>query len=165
VAREGQLRTLRQPQELYGEIARFEAEVASGAAPAGAPVRWRDAAAAVGLAAALWILFVPGSTVGQATFAAPVVVEKIPAEYELEAIEPAEVQVTLSGPRRLLYLGGGQRCEVRVDALLARLGRRTFRIEEDAVEAPEGLEVVRVRPESVRVSLRRRDDAAAAGEG
>jgi uncharacterized protein (TIGR00159 family) len=162
VARQGGLRTLWQPQELSGELVRFEAAVAPPGSRRARTLRWREAALALGVSIALWLLFVPGSALDEATFPVPVVVEKIPAEYELEAVEPAEVDVTLSGPRRLLVLAGG-RCEVRVDALLARLGRRTFRVGEDDVEHPEGLEVVRVRPDSVRVSLRRRADAAPPG--
>jgi uncharacterized protein (TIGR00159 family) len=163
VARQGGLRTLWQPQELSGELVRFEAAVAPPGTRRASTLRWREAALALGIAVALWLLFVPGSTVDEASFPAPVVVEKIPDEYELEAVEPAEVEITLSGPRRLLVLAGGRRCQVRVDALLARLGRRTFRLGKEDVDHPEGLEVVRVRPDSVRVSLRRRADAAPPG--
>jgi hypothetical protein len=43
---------------------------------------------------------------------------------------------------------------VRVDAYLARLGRRTFTLDEDSVRHPELLEVVSIEPEKIKLSLR-----------
>ena len=55
----------------------------------------------------------------------------------------------------------------RVDALLAKLGRRTFQLDLDQVETTRGIEGVGVEPPSVRISLRAggRDAAVPAETG
>jgi hypothetical protein len=90
----------------------------------------------------------------------PVVVEKLPAEYVLEAIEPSEVEVTLSGLRRGLFFRSGEDTALHIDALLVKLGRRTFQVTPELVRAPAGLEAVSVQPSQVRLSVRSSDGAA-----
>jgi hypothetical protein len=115
--------------------------------------RIRDALLAVGIAAGLWVVLVPGSVVTEVEVDAPVVVEKLPSELRLEGVEPKGVRVRLTGRRRDLVLARSGSVEVRVDALLARLGRRTFKITPELVERPEGLEVTDISPERVKISI------------
>ncbi len=170
VAVEGQLRTLRRPEDLTPELRRFLAEPA---AEARGPARrrrlravWRDAAVAIGIALGLWVVFVPGSTIGQATFEAPVEVDNMPEGWTIDTVEPGEVAVTLSGPRRSLYLASRGELAVQVDALLVQLGRRTFSIGPDSVRHPEGLSVVQIDPQAVKISVSRTPpNGAASTEG
>jgi diadenylate cyclase len=159
VARDGHLRTLAQPAELTGELRAFQALLAPASPTRTA--RWRGAArhapeagAALALAAALWIVRVPGAAMDEVVRSVPVIVDKLPEGYELESVDPREVQVTLSGLRRDLFLRAGQPVEVHVDALLAKLGRRTFRIGPDQVATPPRIDVVAVQPDEVRLSVR-----------
>ena len=46
-----------------------------------------------------------------------------------------------------------------MDALLARLGRRTFQITPALVEHPEGLEVTSIRPDRVKISIGKAEGA------
>ncbi len=120
---------------------------------------WRDragmdAALAAAGALALWIVFVPGSALTEVTVPAHVSVTNLPDDLELESVEPTEVSVTLRGLRRNLVLSEPDQVAVRVDAYLARMGRRTFALEEDSVRRPDGLDVVAVHPERVKVSVR-----------
>lgn len=165
VAHGGRIRVLREPQALLGEIRRFLEEIAP---PEGERSRlrgtlgyWREGLAAVGLAAGLWAMVVPGSEFVEVERPAPVVVQNLPAGFELERIQPESVTVTLSGQRRDLYFADPNRLHVRVDALLVQLGRRTFQISEDQVEHPENLSVVGVEPTSVKLFVRPAGEATA----
>jgi len=164
VARDGELR---RPQDLLAELVRFE-QVAAPPSPAtgwkAAGASWREGLLALALASALWVVRVPGSSVEEFVRSAPVVIEKLPAEFVLESVEPAEVQVRLAGRRRNLLFRPVDGVEVRVDALLAKLGRRTFQVTTDEVRAPADLEVRGVEPSQVRLSLRARE-AEAPGAG
>lgn len=153
---EGRLRRLARPEDAAAEIRAFAGRT-GGAAASGAkrPAlrEWRDAALAVGLAILLWVLLVPGGDRIQVEYSVPVVVDKLPEGYRLESVDPPEVRVVLMGPRRVVYLTGPAAIEVHVDALLAQLGRRTFRIDAEAVQHPDELNVVDVEPTSVKLSL------------
>jgi len=165
VAKEGQL------YPLSLETERFPKDIDSaldGQNPAGrrstarfaAP--WRSAAelfvaGAVGVA--LWFVFSSGGEVSQRVLRAPVLVDNIHPDYELESVKPKEVEITLSGLRPDLYLLDPTIVDVRLDAFLVGIGRRTFQIYEAQVRHPEHLEVQSISPDSVTVRVRRLDDS------
>ena len=155
VARDGAIRVLARPQDLAHELLAMR-----GAREEEARQPWWrdragvDAVLAAAGALALWIVFVPGSAPTEVTVPAAVTVTNLPDDLELESVEPEQVQVTLRGLRRDLVLSEPDQVGVRVDAYLARMGRRTFALEQDSVRRPDGLDVVAVHPERVRVSLR-----------
>ncbi len=159
VARDGRLQVLRQAQELGPLLQAFAEE--SAARGLARPARWRglfrhwqEVGAAIALAGALWLVRVPGSTEGTLVQEVTVAVERLPEGYELESVEPPTVHVTLQGLRRdLFWQARREQAEVRIDALLAKLGRRTFQVGPDEVRAPPGLRVLEVKPESVKISL------------
>ena len=159
VAREGHIKVLPEPQALRGEIRAF----LEGVAPAGdarsrvrgVAAHWREAIAAIALAAAVWAAVVPGSAVVEVEREAPVTVTNLPNGYEVESVEPGLVTVTLSGRRRDFYFADPKALRIRIDGLLVQLGRRTFQVSTREVEHPEALEVIHVDPASVKVSVRR----------
>ena len=104
----------------------------------------------------LWLLAVPGSTVIAIEREAAVLVQGVPASYQLEQVDPASVGVTISGRRRDLFFLGPDAVEVRVDALMVELGRRTFALTPANVRHPEAVEVRAIEPDSVRISLHER---------
>jgi uncharacterized protein (TIGR00159 family) len=152
VARDGRLLRVR-PENLVSELRDLREPD-----PQGKPF-WRDAAAlreaavSLSIALALWLVFVPGSREGEVTLVAPVVVERLPSEYRLEGVDPQQVQITLSGRRRDLLLASQGSVEARIDALLVKLGRRTFEITEAEIVRPAGVEVVSVAPPRVRLNI------------
>lgn len=114
-----------------------------------------EALVAVAAAVITWLVMVPGATTTSRTFVAPVSVENLPEGYELAGIEPSQVRVTASGPRRAMYLLGADEIHAVVDAWSVELGRRSFVISEDELRYPAALSIHRVEPRRVQVSVRR----------
>jgi diadenylate cyclase len=156
----GKLRPVERPRALAIELRKHQRPVAEQKSRSGwLQPRFRDGLLAIGIAAGLWVVQVPGSVVTEVEVEAPVVVEKLPVELRLEGIEPERVRIKLAGRRRDLVLARNGTVEVRVDALLARNGRRTFQITPDLVAHPDGLEVTSIRPDRVKISIGRADAA------
>jgi uncharacterized protein (TIGR00159 family) len=150
----GKLRPVERPRALAIELRKHQRPVAEQKSRSGwLQPRFRDALLAIGIAAGLWVVQVPGSVVTEAEVEAPVVVEKLPAGLRLDGIEPERVRIRLAGRRRDLVLARNGTVEVRVDALLARNGRRTFHITPDLVAHPDGLEVTSIHPDRVKISI------------
>jgi diadenylate cyclase len=116
--------------------------------------RLREWGVALAIAAALWLLVVPGSELSETTLSAPVEVGNLPAGYALDSVTPASVRVTVTGVRRRLFVLQPSDVTVSVDALLAQLGRRTFELTPDSVRAPRGVTVMAVEPDHVLLVLR-----------
>jgi uncharacterized protein (TIGR00159 family) len=156
VARDGRLRVLDRADALVEELRRFSAETnPTGSSLLAVVGRWPEALAATAAALLLWLVFVAGQGVVEAERRAPVVVENLPEGFELVAVDPAEVLVRVEGTRSELYLSDRDALQVRVDALMAQLGRRTFAVTPAEVDHPEALRVLEVEPNRVRVELRR----------
>jgi len=152
VARDGEIHALRRPEDLVLEL-RESFDGARQSQP-----WWRgrtglDAAVAVLGTLVVWMVFVPGSDLSEVTLPARVQITNLPDDLELEAVEPEAVEVTLRGLRRRLLLTEPNEVAVQIDAYLARLGRRTFSISPDTVHRPDGLSVVEVSPDKVKISL------------
>jgi YbbR domain-containing protein len=82
-------------------------------------------------------------------------VQNLPADYELESVQPAEVEATFSGPRRAFYFFRPKRLKVIVDASSAGAGRRTYKISEQNIRYPADLRLEEVKPPTLKISLRR----------
>jgi uncharacterized protein (TIGR00159 family) len=166
IATGGRLRPIERPRALAIELRKHLRPVTQERSARGwLQPRFRDALLAVGIAAGLWVVQVPGAVVTEVEVEAPVVVAKLPPELRLDAVEPQEVTVRLSGRRRDLVLARDGSVEVHIDAELARLGRRTFQLTPALVERPEGLEVTSIQPDRVKISIGRatEDEPAPAG--
>jgi len=164
-ATQGELVVARSPEELADALRQFLARTkGTGEGPrrgfralvARAGARWREGVAAIGFAAGLWYIAVPGSALQSVTRVASVRVQNLPEGYELQSIEPSEVEVQLEGRRRDIYLTDPGEVTVQLDALLVQLGRRTFEISPDQVEHPVRLRVVGVEPGKVKLSVRKK---------
>lgn len=125
-------------------------------------LRWRrvrrralEGGGAFALALASWLAFVPGSAVDQTVIEVPVTVKNMPKGFALESVEPPGVQLTITGPRRQLLLSQTDDFQVVVDALLVKLGRRTFAIPAEAIRHPADLKIISIDPEKIRLSVRK----------
>ena len=166
VARDGELRALRGSDELARAMRRHLAGIAPETPPRSRlerlAARWPEALAALTIAAGLWLVRVPGSDVVEVERMAPVRIDGLPEGYEVESIEPAQVEVKLSGTRWDLFRSRGQPVTVRIDALMVQLGRRTFPLTPAQVEHPPDVEAIAIDPPNVKLSLRRREPETAA---
>jgi DNA integrity scanning protein DisA with diadenylate cyclase activity len=153
IARDGELRTLSRPEDLAAEL-----KVAYGGDAE--KRRWwlgvmgLDAALSVTGALALWMAFIPGSGIDEITRSVRVEVTNLPSDLEFESVDPSLVDVTLRGLRKDLALAERDDLAIQVDAYLARLGRRTFKLSASELRPVGDLEVVEIFPEKVRISLR-----------
>ncbi len=158
VARAGALRQLSGPEGLIPELRSFLDTLQPEATPGGSSLaqvlpRWREGLLGATLAVVLWVVIVPGSRVTEVTRTVPVQVQNLPEGYSLLEVDPAQVEVTVSGRIRDHYLAGSAEPSVRLDAFLVKLGRRTFELSPADVERPRGLSVVEVKPGRVRLKV------------
>jgi diadenylate cyclase len=164
VAERGSLRTVTNAAQLSGLL-----RAASGGAGSGErdPLRRRrvafrharQALLALAIGTVLWVLLIPGSRVSQATLVVPVEVDNLPAGYDLGAVSPPDVRVTVTGVRRALFFLQPRDLHVKVDVILAQLGRRSFEILPQSVRCPPGVAATAVDPERVEISVRRSGQA------
>lgn len=159
IARDGRLRVLPGPELLARELRRFLAERVPKPEKrrsrfATLVRRWPEALLATGASIGLWVLLVPGSTVGQFQRRVPVEIENLPDGYALESIEPTEVDVVFQGRRRDVYLALQQaKLSLHVDALLVQLGRRSFDVGPGDVRHPDGLVPLSVSPSKIKLNV------------
>lgn len=116
---------------------------------------WVAKAVAVSLAIGFWYVFVPGSKIVAVSYRIPVSIQNLPADLQVEEIEPTAVSATFIGPRRAFSLFDPQRLQITVDVSLAELGRRTFSISEQNVRYPGDLTLQELDPSTVRLSVRK----------
>jgi uncharacterized protein (TIGR00159 family) len=161
VAHAGRIRTLRGPEEVSEAVRGFLERL--GPADGESPTwlnrlvhQWRQALLALPIAGLLWVLAIPGGTVVEVLREVPVSVNGVPQAFEVTSVDPERVIVTLAGRRRDLFFLGREKLEVRVDAILVELGRRSFALSPANVRHPEGVEVRTIEPDRVRIALEER---------
>lgn len=169
IARDHGLRLLRTSDELKTEIEQFIQMKRDPHAGRRTPwsvltANWVEKIAAAGLALGLWVIFISGGQGVRQQRPASVLVDNLPPGFEITSVEPKEVQVTISGPRREFYVLAPGALEVRIDGFLAGLGRRTFPIGPLDVRHPEGLTVLDVTPPTVELVVTRTGEGADAEE-
>lgn len=165
IAREGRLREVENLQQLGAAIesflqAKFPSTPQSNISLQFFRENWIAKAVAVSLAIGFWYIFVPGSKTVQVSFKIPVMVENVPPNLRVEEIEPAAVNATFSGPRRVFYLFDARRIKVAIDVSMADLGRRTFNITEQNIHYPKELTLQEVNPTTLRLSVKKVPAAA-----
>jgi diadenylate cyclase len=170
IAREGVLRSLEKPEDVAVELPPLLRlrEPRSGRRELvwrALRERWVEKLVAVGLACFLWIAFVPGAQVDEVSYDLPIAVDNLPAGYTLEKVDPPQLEVTLSGPRRRFILLDEKRLEVRLDGFLVEVGRRSFDVPDEAVVHPAGLKVTSVTPRRVKLSIRRTGEGGTETQG
>ena len=170
IARDGRLRPLGAPQELAAAVQDFLRE--KFPAEARSPVslhllrrNWLAKAVSVCVAIALWYLFVPGSIIVAVNYKVPVSVENLPANLELEAIDPPEISATFSAPRRNFYLFDRKQVRVVANVALAEWGRRTFALSEQDLRYPKDLTLQEFGPNSFKISVKAVPEAGHSNPG
>jgi uncharacterized protein (TIGR00159 family) len=158
IARDGRLRPMENFQELAVLLQEFLDEKYPPAEHRRISIgllreNWLAKAAGLGLAIGLWYVFVPGSKNTEITYEVPVELRNLPQQLALERVQPPEVKATFTGPRRAFYLFDSRKLKVSVDASLAELGRRTFRLSDENIRHPPDLTLQALEPSTLQISV------------
>ncbi|MBI3063619.1 MAG: DNA integrity scanning protein DisA nucleotide-binding domain protein [Deltaproteobacteria bacterium] len=170
IARNGRLLQLDSPQELPVAIHsflsdKFPAQERSHLRLHLVRENWLAKALSICLAIGLWYLFVPGSKIVEVSYKVPVTVENLPANLQLEAIDPPVISATFSAPRRTFYLIDRKKIRVSANAALAELGRRTFALSEQDLRYPKELTLQEFTPHSFKISVKAAPEAVQSNQG
>ncbi|MDZ4344997.1 MAG: diadenylate cyclase, partial [Candidatus Binatia bacterium] len=159
IARNGRLHQLDSPQELAVAIQgflsdKFPAKERSHLGLHLVRENWLAKVVSICLAISLWYLFVPGSKIVEVSYQVPVTVENLPANLQLEVVDPQAVRATFSAPRRSFYLIDRKKIRVSANVAMAELGRRTFALSEQDLRYPKELTLQEFTPHSLKISVK-----------
>ncbi len=104
------------------------------------------------LAAMLWY-FVGGEDVVEKNVMVPVDVINMPADLIISNRYKKELEVTVRGPRSLIIEMGKDQRSFQIDLSMATPGTKVESIENDSIPVTRGLDVQRVQPSSIILSL------------
>jgi YbbR domain-containing protein len=109
---------------------------------------------AVAFSVALWF-FVAGQSSTEVALLVPLGIKGAPGALVMTSAPPGEVEVRLSGPRLLMSDLSPSQVQAELDLGMAKEGLNTYRITRDNIVAPAGVEVKRLKPNSVKVTMER----------
>lgn len=160
LARDGRLRQIDNVQEVGLLLRRFlqEKYPAPGQRKISISLvreNWATKLVTFSLAVGLWYVLVPGSSTVEVTYKLPVQVQNLPAEYQVEEVQPSEVNATFTGPKRAFYFFDPTKLKVAVDVSAAETGRKTLRLSEQNVQHPQDLTLQQLNPTTLRISVRK----------
>ncbi len=118
-------------------------------------------AAALALSMAMWFFLIHESAIAYDRFQVSVVTSEAPTGYSLKKLEPLEVSVELSGPRRAFYFVQGSDLRLNVRILDAGPGQQTLPLSASDLDLPEGLKFEKFLPDAIRVTLEPKGSAPA----
>lgn len=113
---------------------------------------WELKAAALALAAALWV-FVTTSEQAEIVLSAPVELDAVPPGLQVVGERPDSVDVQLRGLRAVLGRLGPERVRARVSLAGVRPGEVVLRLLPEQIVVPAGVTVLRVSPSRVRLMI------------
>lgn len=161
VARNGDIRVVSDIAELGSIVDAFYQEISPRVE--GKPWRvffrrnYREKAIAIAVTVFLWFFFVHESRIDYRSYNVPVEYNNIPPSYVVEKIDPPEVEVTFSGPRRSFYFFSLSKIHVFLKLFNARQGTVKKSITRTNVAFPEGLSLENVQPADVTVTIKARE--------
>lgn len=161
-ARRGVLKAMESPEELDRLLERFFKEIH----PPEKPVGWeqffrenlKEKGLALGLAGLLWFLQVYGSKIVYRTLSLPISHPELPADLKVASIEPPEVEVTFSGPRRSFYFMPKEKFFLLPRGWQAKEGQRTVRISPSDLAVPKNFAIENIEPPRIKVHIVRKGD-------
>ena len=153
VARNGEIRKLRDTGELKDILLQFYREID----PANVSSIWKDffkrnykeKAIAGVVTIFLWFFFVHESKVEFKTYLLPVNYDNVASDMVVQSIEPLEIEVTFSAPRRSFYFLNSKNLRVDVQLFDIRQGSVRKTITRSNILCPEALFVENIQPTTV----------------
>ncbi|MFQ5777505.1 MAG: CdaR family protein [Terriglobia bacterium] len=107
---------------------------------------------ALALAYGLWWAVTQGPVVEMGMWG-PLELRNVPAGIKVEGEFPAPVYLHLRGPERQLHALQPEKLGVVLDLSGATAGNQRFRLDVGSVEVPPGIEVLRIVPAEVQLTL------------
>lgn len=156
-ARQGELTMIESPEELNRLLEKFYQEIH----PRREPKRWQDflnrnvkeKGMAFCLAVGLWFLAVYGSKIIYRTYVIPISYTELPSGFSISAIEPAEVTVTFSGPRRSFYFFNKKGVQLNLRFWQIQEGSRTLRLSPSDLTVPKNMTIENIDPNRIKVDI------------
>ncbi len=159
VARDGELRRIRDESELRAVIGEFwTRHYRSGTRSRhrGVPIQGiSNAVAAVLLAILAWLLFVFEPHTIQRSYLAPIVFENLPPGWVADSISAYQVRVILSGPEHFFDKVDASRFVVSYDLSRVTAGTHRYSIAPENLAIPKRLELIWAEPAIIEVKLHR----------
>jgi len=161
-ARHGDMRIVNDPESLAHIIERFYRDIN----PHRKESMWtgffrrnyKEKLIALGLAVLLWFVQVYGSKVVYMTYTVPVEYAELQPGLEIKEIKPKNVDITFSGPRRLLYFLNKDQIQLFLRTLNLRPGTRTIAISGSNLSFPKNIKLADIEPKRVKVEVREKDE-------
>ena len=153
VARNGDIRKLRDAEELRSVVQQFYQDII----PINVSNAWKDffkrnyreKAIAIAVTVFLWFFFVHESKVEYKTYFLPVSYDGIPSHMVVQKIEPAEIEVTFSAPRRSFYFINSNSLRIDLKLFDVRKGKVKRTITRSNIVCPEALSIENIQSTSV----------------
>ena len=157
IARNGALQTVRDSETLSRVIKNFYQEIS----PPPATSLWqeffkknsREKIIALVMSLTLWFVLVYGSKLVYKTYAVPIEYSALPAGLMVEDIDPQEIEVSFSGPRRAFYFFSVKEVRVFLKLWKAKEGKRRIRISKSDLSFPQGIVLENLAPSVVHVNI------------
>lgn len=118
----------------------------------------KEKAIALSIALFLWFLQVYGSKIVYKSFSISVEHAGLPIEYTIAEIDPKEVYVTLSGPRRSFYFLDKNRIKLILKIWQMKEGARIARISSSNFSVPKNMEIENIEPTKVNVRIEKKEN-------
>ena len=109
---------------------------------------------ALAFSTALWFLVV-GEKVSEMGLLVPLRFKGIPQDMVVTKSSPEDVEVIVAGPKMFINNLSPSEIKLAIDLSKAKEGINKYRIFPQDVKAPSGVDVVRVRPQTVYIELER----------
>ncbi len=109
---------------------------------------------ALAFSTALWFLVV-GEKVSEMGLLVPLRFKGIPQDMVVTKSSPEDVEVIVAGPKMFINNLSPSEIKLAIDLSKAKEGINKYRIFPQDVKAPGGVDVVRVRPQTVYIELER----------
>lgn len=107
---------------------------------------------AVALATALWF-FVAGQSNTEVGFLVPIGYKDAPRDLVISNMPPDEVEVRVMGPKLFINNLSAAHITAELDLSGATVGVNSYRLKPSDITTPMGVEVLRLRPNSVEVRM------------
>ncbi|HNR14427.1 MAG TPA: diadenylate cyclase, partial [Thermodesulfobacteriota bacterium] len=158
IARRGKLSHIHGPEKLSLELENFYREINPSPRKSMfaelSKKNSREKIIAVSLAVALWFVLVDGSKSAYRTITIPVEYSILPSHLTVTEIDPAQVDVSLSGPQRAFYFLSKKKVKVFLKLWNLHEGTYQARISKSDLSLPKNLVVENIEPPAIRVVVK-----------